>query len=181
MLKINVPGREMFDDARQEFVLMPEAVLVLEHSLASLSKWESAWKKPFLSSVEKTSEEALDYIRKMCVNENENSELFNYLPDEVINCVNAYINDTMTATWFREVNGGKKSSGETVTSEVIYYWMFSLGIPIDCENWHLNRLLTLIRVFNNKNSPKKKMSMREIAERNRQMNAQRRQKLVSRG
>jgi len=181
MLNVTIPRIEGFDDKTNQFIdFIPETHLQLEHSLISLSKWEAKWKKPFLSKTEeKTQEELLDYIQCMSLTPNVDPKIYRYIPSEVFKKIIEYIEDPMTATTFSD----KKSSGkkEIITSEVIYYWMVSLNIPFECQKWHLNRLLTLIRVCSEKNAPQKKMSTKDILARNKSLNAQRRAKLHSRG
>ena len=173
MLKIIVPGNEFFDESKEEFVTKGDIELRFEHSLTSLSKWESIWEVPFLSDRDKTEEETVSYIKLMCLDENIPDEVFNRLSNNNIKAINEYISKKNTATWFYEDDKPKKSS-ETITSELIYYWMVAMNIPFECETWHLNRLMTLIRVYNLKNSPQKKMSRAEIVARNRRLNAERR-------
>ena len=181
MLRITIPlSPEGWDDEKQEFVTPKVQVLQLEHSLVSLSKWESKWCKPFLTRDNKTDEETLDYIKCMTVTQNVNPEVYNHLTPQNIREVNEYISAPMTATSFSEDRSGK-GSREIVTSELIYYWMVALNIPFECQKWHLNRLLTLIRVCNIKNAPPKKMSKRDIMSRNAALNAARRKKLNSSG
>ena len=180
MLQIIVPAVELWDEKRQLFINIKEHRLQLEHSLVSISKWESKWCKPFLSRNDKTVEEVLDYIKCMTITQNVDPEVYNYLTEENFAKINAYIDAPMTATTFTEDSTGK-TNREIVTSELIYYWMISLNIPIKFEKWHLNRLLTLIRVCNIKNSPPKKMSAREIMARNAALNAERRKKLNTKG
>ena len=181
MLQIVVPiSPEGWDEEKQQFVEPSVKVLTLEHSLVSLSKWESKWCKAFLSKKEKTAEETLDYIKCMTITQNVNPEVYDHLTAENIKQVDDYINAPMTATHISDNRQAKKSN-EVVTSELIYYWMISLGIPDRFEKWHLNRLLTLIKVCNAKNAPPRKSSKRDIMSRNAALNAARRQQLNSRG
>lgn len=179
MLQIIVPATEQWDEIKQEFVYTKETTLQLEHSLVSLSKWESKWCKPFLSKEDMTAEETIDYIRCMTITQNVNPEVYTCLSDENIAQVRDYIQAPMTATFFRKENG--PPSREIITSELIYYWMIALNIPFECQKWHLNRLLTLIRVCNIKNQPSKRRSQREIMEYNTALNEARRKKLNSKG
>lgn len=182
MLQITIPATEGWDDKKEEFVPVDkEVTLQLEHSLISLSKWESKYCKAFLSKKAKTDEETLDYIKFMTITPNIKSEVYYRLTNENIEEINRYIESPMTATYFSEMSGGSSNS-EQITSELIYYWMIALNIPFDpCQKWHLNRLLTLVRVCNIKNQPPKKMSRREIMNRNAALNAQRRAQMGSRG
>lgn len=180
MLRINVPiSPEGWDEEKQEFVESKTVTLQLEHSLVSLSKWESKWCKPFLSS-KKTDEEIMDYIKCMTITQNVNPLIYNLLTEKNIKEINEYIEAPMTATTFTEPKNGKQSR-EIVTSELIYFWMITATIPMECQKWHLNRLLTLIRVCNIKNSPPKKRSKRDIMSQNAALNAARRKRLNTRG
>ena len=180
MLQITVPDIELYDERKGEFVKVRGATLQLEHSLVSLSKWESKWCKSFLSNSDKTDEEILDYIRCMTITQNVDPDIYNYLSNDNIIQINKYIEAPMTATYFSE-DKTKKGGREIVTAELIYYWMIALNIPFKCEKWHLNRLLTLIRVCNIKNAPPKKRSRRDILSRNAALNAARKQQLNTRG
>lgn len=172
MLKIVVNGAEYFDEARGEFVYTNSTTLTLEHSLISLSKWESKWHKPFLGSTEKTAEELLDYIRCMTITQNVDPNVYLSLSQENFNDIKNYMEDTMTATWFTERDNPRHRQ-KVITAELIYYWMVALQIPFECEKWHLNRLLTLIRVCNIENSPKKKMGRKDVYRQNASLNEQR--------
>lgn len=181
MLQITIPlSPEGWDEQREEFVSAEEVTLTMEHSLVSLSKWESKWGKPFLSNKDKTDEEVMDYIKCMTLTENVNPEVYDHMTQANLESINTYINAPMTATTFsNEKNKG--TSREIVTSELIYYWMIALQIPLECQYWHLNRLMTLIKVCNIKNAPPKKMSKRDAIRRNASLNAARRQQLNTRG
>lgn len=173
MLTIIIPETEEYDPVTNSFVIRKKEVLSLEHSLVSLSKWESKWKKPFLSETDKTPEETLDYIRCMTITQNVDPSVYRRLTIPVIKKINEYIADPMTATTFSE-DPNQKKNREIVTSELIYYWMVALQIPFECQKWHLNRLITLIRVCNIKNAPPKNMSKGEIYRQNAALNAARR-------
>ena len=181
MLQIQVPLiPERWDEEKGEFIEPKVQVLQLEHSLVSLSKWESKWCKPFITKAGKTPEELLDYIKYMTITQNVKPEVYDHLTEANIKEIEAYINAPMTATTFAEDKNGK-ANREIITAELIYYWMVALQIPFECQKWHLNRLLTLIRVCNIKNSPPKKMSKRETMSRNAALNAARRKQLNSKG
>lgn len=184
MLKITIPATELFDDENQKFINVKETTLQLEHSLVSLSKWEQKWKVPFLGRDQKTHEQTLDYIRCMNLSSEEiPPEVFLAISNDNINEVGEYINDKMTATWFSEAPGqqGPRTS-EVLTAEVIYYWLVALTIPFEVQHWHLNRLLTLVRVTNIKNDPKKKLMPRnEAAAQQRMLNEQRKARLGTKG
>lgn len=180
MLKLVVPKSEMFDESTNAFIEIPGYELQLEHSLISVSKWESKWNIPFLSKKDKTREQAIDYIR--CMNMTQHCDHINFarIPNAQLDLVTAYIHSPMSATTFAK-SGDKITNREVVTSELIYYWMVAFNIPKDCERWHLNRLLNLINICSIKNQPAKKMSQKEIIARNRTLNAERRAALKTKG
>lgn len=155
--------------------------LQLEHSLISLSKWESHYKKPFLDNNEKTNEETLYYIKCMTINKNVDDVIYNFLSSEHMKKISDYISDSMTATTFSDDKRNRPRGREIVTSEIIYYWMVALQIPIKFETWHLNRLITLIRVCEIKQQPAKKMSKKDLYARNSKLNAARRKAHGSKG
>lgn len=180
MLVLDIPETELFDESKEEFIRIKKTDLRLEHSLVSISKWESKWKKPFLTRDKKNVEETLDYIRCMTINQNIDPNVYYAISIDGYKKINEYMDDAMTATTFSD-NGTQSRSHEIITAEVIYYLMFSYGIPMECQKWHLNKLLTLIRIFNVKNSPNKKMSKHEILSSNRSLNAARRAAMHTRG
>lgn len=181
MLQISMPETELWDEEKREFIYLSEQTLQLEHSLVSLSKWEAKWHRPFLTKDRKTIEETVDYIKCMTINQNVNPEVYKIITNENIKQVNDYIEDSMTATWFSEDETKQKANNEQVTSELIYYWMIALNIPFECQKWHLNRLITLIKVCDIKNRPPKKKSRAEIMRRTAAINAERRKRLISKG
>jgi hypothetical protein len=180
MLTIIVPGIELYDEFQEEFTTADGFTLELEHSLVSLSKWESIFEKPFLGIDEKTTEEVFGYIKAMTLTPNVPEEVFNRLSQENLADINRYIDAKMSATWFNDAPNAPRTR-EVITSELIYYWMIAFNIPVEFENWHLNRLFTLIKVCNVKSSKPKKMTRGEVAARNRELNAQRKAQLGTQG
>lgn len=190
MLELKIEAKEGWDASRNEFVSTKPTTICLEHSLVSLSKWEAKYKKPYLSSADKTKEEILYYVKCMTITQNVDQNIYNLLGEKELKIINEYISDQMTATWFND----KKPEGaapvrqnkQTITSELIYYWMISYQIPFECQRWHLNRLLTLIRICNIEDAKQNgkhggKMSKRDILSQNRALNAARKQKYNTRG
>ena len=180
MLQITIPAVELFDENKNEFVSTKEQTLQLEHSLVSLQKWESKWCKPFLSKQDKSPEELLDYVKCMTITQNVDPNVYQFLTDDNLRRINSYIEAPMTATRFFD-DGNSKKNREIVTAELIYYWMIALNIPFECKKWHLNSLLTLVKVCSIKNQPPKKMSKRDIMSRNAALNAARRKQLNTSG
>lgn len=181
MLQINVPAQEYYDERNEMFINIPAVTLKLEHSLFAISKWEAKWKKAFLGKQEKTQEETRDYIRCMTLNEEPvDAMTYTAIPAADLKRVKDYLEDKMSASCLPERDHDE--GGDTVTSELIYYWLVALQIPFECQYWHLNRLLTLVQICNMKNNPdKRKMSRSELLSRNRALNAQRRAQYNSRG
>jgi hypothetical protein len=180
MLTITVGATDIFDEESGSFGTQGGFELQLEHSLVSLSKWESIHETPFLGSEAKTPEQLLSYVSCMVVSENPPGNFLEKLSEQNINDVQAYIDRKMTATWFSEVRPQARNQ-ETITAELVYYWMTVFHIPFECETWHLNRLFTLIRICSLKQDKPKKMSRAEVARRNRELNAQRKAKMGTKG
>ena len=180
MLQIIIPAAELFDENEGVFIKTKEQKLQLEHSLVSLSKWESKWCKPFLYTDNKTYEETLDYIKCMTITQNVDPSTYNYLSKENIEQINNYIHAPMTATTISNQKKGKINN-EIITAELIYYWMTVFNIPFKCEKWHINRLITFIQVCNVKNQPSKKQNTSDIITSQAALNEERKKKLNTRG
>lgn len=182
-LILNIPEKKGFDSESNRFVETKATRIQLEHSLVSLKKWEQKWHIPFLDKKkDKSTEQWIDYIRCMTTTQNVDDDIYKYLTVEEIQTVVKYIEDPMTATWFgnNQIKGAARNSNEVITAEIIYYWMITLGVPVEFEKWHLNQLLTLIRVINIKNNPKK-MGRREMAMSQHDIVAKRRSALHTKG
>lgn len=178
MITVNIPECECYDEVNNKFITFPSVKLRLEHSLISISKWESRWEIPFLSKREKTDAQLSDYIQCMSIDNNISEEVFFRIPVSEIERINTYINSKQTAIEFLD----DKQSGKTLTSDMIYYWMICFNIPFECSKWHLNRLLALIKVCdieNNKHS--KKRNPKELYSRNRALNEARKAKYNTKG
>ena len=180
MLTLKIPAAEQWDQQKEEFVYTREYTITIEHSLVSVSKWEARWGRSFLAEPPKTRQETVDYVKCMTVTQNVPPEAYIGLTDGNLRDINKYIDAPMTATKINSPKTGKKG-GRTVTSELIYYWMIEFGIPFECQIWHFNRLMTLIRVCEIEGAPKKKMSKNDIYSRNNALNKKRRQMMNSRG
>lgn len=180
MLTITIPDLELWDEEKEQFVTIKGSTLQLEHSLVSMSKWESKWHKSYLNTKEKTPEETVDYIRCMTITQNVNPLLYPNIPEKEVQKIIDYIEDPMTAT---TISDDKKNPGrqEIITSELIYYWMTAFNIPQEYQKWHLNRLITLIRVCERKNRTPEKKSPKEVAKSYAALNKARRSKLHSKG
>lgn len=181
MLEITIPSAEFWDEQNERFVYTKAQTLRLEHSLVSLSKWESKWHKSFLSKEEKTYEETIDYIRCMTLTQNVEPTVYEHLTNENIREINRYIEDPMTASTVTEELDRPSSKKQRITSELIYYWMVAYNIPFECQKWHLNRLLMLIRICNAENKPPKKRSKRDLYRHQAAINAANKKRFNSKG
>jgi hypothetical protein len=181
MLRVVINAEELWDEKKQEFHYPEEVVLDLEHSLLSLSKWEAKHEKPFLTSQKKTGEEVFSYLQCMVVTPNADLDALYGLNQSTINEIQSYIDSSQSATSFGELPE-RRGPSEVITSEMIYYWMVAFNIPfVPTQEWHLNRLFSLIRIANIKNGKPKKMSRNELAQRYSDLNAQRKAKLGTTG
>lgn len=187
MIQITLPaekGNEYWDEENQQFLYpepKKEQTLQLEHSLISLSKWESKWCKPFFSKKKKNADETIDYIKCMTLNKNIDDDVYSRLSRDHIQKIDEYIHAPMTATILYKDPKEGVGSREIITSELIYCWMIELKIPFECQKWHINRLMTLIEICKKRSTPPKKMSQSEIMRRNAAINAERRARLNTRG
>lgn len=182
MLEIEVTlERERWDEEKEEFIPPVTKKLRMEHSLVSLHKWESKWHKPFLTNQAKTLEETIDYFKFMTLTQNVDPDIYKYIDMNNVKRINEYIENPMTATTFSNIENSNKINQEQITAELIYYWMIALNVPVEFQKWHLNSLLTLIRVCNIKNQPAKKMERRDVMSRYKDLNAARRKQLNSKG
>lgn len=161
MFKVVVPGQEFYNERLQEFLYTKEYIFNIEHSLVSLSKWESEYMKPFVSDTPMTPDEFLYYIKCMTITQNVPDDAYRYLTQSNLDDIRSYMNKPMTATTISSNN--KKGPSKIVTAELIYSWMIALNIPFECRKFHLNQLIMLINVCNEENQPKKKLSKKEAA------------------
>lgn len=179
MLKLDILPVETFDEVNGTFEQTKGITLTLEHSLVSISKWESKWGVPFLSKNDKTELQTLDYVRCMTLTQNVDPNVYATLSLANFELIKKYNDAPMTATTIS--NRNQKNSREIITSEIIYYWMVALNIPFECQKWHLNRLLMLINVCSIKQQDPKKMNRKATAKSNAMLNAERRARAKSKG
>jgi hypothetical protein len=179
VLEIKVGAIEWYDESKSLFMSEGGIELQLEHSLVAVSKWEQKYEKPFLGKQAKDPNEVLDYVLCMVVGEIPRGDILEKVSERNLEEIQKYLNQKMTATWFRET--GAPRTSEVITSELIYYWMTAFNIPWEAQHWHINRLFTLIRIANEKQAKPKKMGRQEAAARQRELNAQRRAQLGTKG
>ena len=182
MLQLKISSSRWFDESREEFVIYPATSLKLEHSLISIQRWEAKWHKSFLNSKELSTEEIKDYVRCMSLDQNVDAAVYDRLTMKEIDQIKEYIANPMTATTFSNRNPSPPGR-QIVTAELIYYWMTAYNIPFECAKWHINQLLTLIRVCGIKNSPNNKVkgSNRKMGEQRAALNKARRARTGSAG
>lgn len=179
-LTINVPQREFFNNKTQEFIYLDPEVLVLEHSLISISKWEAKWHIPYFKEKNKTREQTYSYIQCMCIKGNSSMDVIKTLTDDNLVAITEYINDPMTATTIKD-SDDKKNNDNFMTSEVIYALMVNYRIPVEFEKWHINRLIMLIRVLNEQNKEPKKKTEQELINDYKQINERNKRLLHTKG
>lgn len=179
MLELKVEG-ELWNESTESFITVKPTILHLEHSLLSISKWEQKYHKAFLSNRKKTFEETDYYIKCMTITKNVSDNVYKVLTEEDYKRIDEYMNNPMTAAWFWDDD--QKGNNTPTPCEVLYYSMLSYGIPMECEKWHVNRLIALIRTFNTKNGgDKKKLSNGEIMRRNKAINERRKREMNTSG
>lgn len=178
MLEIYVEGETFWNEELQEFYDMAPKTFHFEYSLAAISKWEMKWHIPYLTEDTKTQEQVRDFIRCMCLDEEPPDELhLAILSTRYAEEFNAYTKDPMTATTIKSVDKFPSHSRNNIqTNELIYHLMTVNNIPFECDKWHFNRLMTLIRVCNEQNGEKKPMTKRETLEYQAALNKARRAK-----
>lgn len=188
VLKLDIPKGEWWDDENERFVMTNPCVLNMEHSLISIYRWESKYKRAFLNEKDqKTKDELIDYFRMMTISKPASDKVYELISEnaELISKISEYLEDTMTATTFAINDAGDSYNPKKtiITAEIIYYWMVTFSIPFECEKWHLNKLFTLIRVCAIKNQPpnQNKMPKSELYARNRELNAKRKAEFNTRG
>lgn len=184
MLEITIPAKELFDSKTNSFIPAGKpTTLQLEHSLLSISKWESKWRKPFLGDGSElrhmTPEEFISYVKDMTITKNVNPNVYFNLTAENQRDIYNYISAPMTATTFSDTPS--TGSKQVVTAEIIYWEMTQLNIPFECQKWHLNRLMTLIRVCSIKQQKPEKMPYKDMVAQRKALNAQRKARNHSRG
>lgn len=180
MLRLTIPEEELFDEGTQEFISLDSIELELEHSLLSLSKWESFFEKSFLGTDDKTNEEIMYYVWCMVLDDRIDQSILNRLTRKNLIEINEYISSKQSATTFGEMPS-RPGRNEIITSELIYYWMVAFTVPFECESWHLNRLFSLIKICNIKNSKQQPQSKKDVAKRYQELNAQRKANLGTTG
>lgn len=174
MLNITIPAQQLWDSVKEEFIYTKETKLQLEHSLVSITKWEEKHHKTFLKDdPPKTRDETIDYIRCMTITQNINPDAYNYLTPDNMRSIEEYIKDPMTSLVFPKENR-VSSNRDVLSHETLYYYMFKLGIPMECQKWHINALIALIKVFDIKDAPKKKSSTSDAYAEHRAAHAARR-------
>lgn len=163
MIEIVVPATTLFDERTNQFHKTKETTLQLEHSLLSLSKWEAKWQTPFLTDEPHSEEKSLDYFRCMTINRGVDPLVYRAIKPAQFAAIKAYISSPQTATTVNKIEQPSNGHKQVLTSELIYYYMIAYNIPFECEKWHLNRLIMLIRICDVKNQPQKKMSNADFA------------------
>ena len=171
MLIIDVPDREFYNEETNQFLIKPGRTLHFEHSLKTLSEWEIVYRKPFLTREEKTTGELFDYFILMCEEDIDYSDL----TEDIVIQLSMYLNDKPTATTIKSKDETNK--GTVLTSEVIYAYMANARVPFECDTWNLHRLLTLLGVIGELNSPKKKQSEAQTLDEYDRINRQRQEQI----
>lgn len=180
MLKLTIGEQELFDEETKEFRTVGGITIELEHSLVSLSKWESEFEKPFLTGDEKSTEEVKRYIELMILTPDYPTDVLEKLTPGDFSKINAYLDSKQSATTIYD-RSKPKGPPQTITSELIYYWMIAFNIPFECENWHLNRLFALVKICGIKNAKPTKTSRGDLAQQRRELNAERKARLGTTG
>lgn len=183
MLRLTLPSTDFWDPRKEEYVQIGGYEVDLEYSLFTIARWESKWKKPFITSLPKfTRKDEIEWYKAMCMTEGIPDEAWMVMTPKIRQDIYDYVTDPMSATTINH-RGPKTPGGPKtiMTAELVYYYMVTLGVPFECEHWHFNRLMKLVDVCFVKNSPPKKMGKQEAAQMYRELNARNRAKYNSRG
>lgn len=177
MLNLYIAPEESWDGHAEMFRYTEGKTFRLEYSLKAIAEWEAVYAKPFLTT-KMNFEEQIFFFQCMCLDEPFSEE---DLTQTAINDIGDYMNKPASAT--KVNNRDQKPNTSIMTSEVIYAYLSALEIPYSCETWHIERLFKLIEVRSDQKNPaeKKKMTQKEINDRNKALNAERRKKYNSKG
>ena len=174
------PGTWDGEKRVKKLIRVPAIHLVLEHSLLSISKWESEWQIPFVETKRMTAKQFLSYCKCMTINQQKDPNVYQFLRNQDVVKIKDYLDNPMTARIKRKSKGGGRSR-IMMTSEYFYAVMVQYGIPFDCDKWHFNRLIALIECCQAMNGEGPKMNYRERQKYYAELNAQRRKALGTKG
>lgn len=183
MITVHIPKKEVWDDQHKEFIYVNEQTVTLEHSLISITKWETKHHKVFLDdTAKKTEDEIIDYIRCMCITPLKDEKDVYGISAKDIKRIMDYMADPMIPFNFKKDNiNGKRRGGDPLCGVMIYYYMTAAQIPFECQKWHINQLLALIRIYGIKNNPGKPLKGSALASRNTALNQERKARLGTKG
>ena len=183
MIEIDVPETTIaLGDGQRAKYIAPTRVR-LEHCLLAMSKWETKYQRSFLNENPRTSEEVEYYVRCMALDDVE-PYIFSAFSSQDYDAIQAYIGASHTATTFQSYGPLRPSKMHVVTTEVIYYMMIIRGIPFNAETWPIDRLMTLLKVYDIESNYGKKgttMSAKQSAQWRIDENERRKRMMKSKG